>query len=76
MIQQTYDIKRAKKKVRTHMKLPKDPVMLLSVVNTELRDFYPSLEEFAKAHMISESEITDKLKTINYEYNSQRNQFV
>lgn len=58
------------------MKLPKDPVMLLSVVNTELRDFYPSLEEFAKAHMISENEITDKLKTINYEYNSQRNQFV
>ena len=58
------------------MKLPKDPVMLLSVVNTELRDFYPSLEEFAKAHMILESEITDKLKTINYEYNSQRNQFV
>ena len=65
-----------KKKVRIHMKLPKDPVMLLSVVNTELRDFYPSLEEFAKAHMISESEIVDKLKMINYEYNSERNKFV
>ena len=28
--------------------LPKDPVMaLLSFVNTQLRDHYPSLEEFA-----------------------------
>ena len=26
--------------------LPKDPVMLLSFVNTQLRDHYPSLEEF------------------------------
>ena len=25
------------------MELPKDPVMLLSVINTELRDKYPSL---------------------------------
>ena len=26
------------------MELPKDPVMLLSVINTELRDKYPSLD--------------------------------
>ena len=26
--------------------MPKDPVMLLSYVNTQLRDFYPSLAEF------------------------------
>lgn len=58
------------------MNMPKDPVMLLSFVNTELRDNYPSLEEFAKAAMISEDEIIDKLKTINYEYNAERNQFV
>ena len=24
--------------------IPRDPVMLLSYVNTQLRDFYPSLE--------------------------------
>ena len=58
------------------MNLPKDPVMLLGVVNTELRDFYPSLEEFAKAHMIAKEEIEDKLKGINYIYNIERNQFV
>lgn len=26
------------------MELPKDPVMLLSVVNTKLRDYYTSLD--------------------------------
>ncbi len=25
--------------------LPKDPVILLSYINTQLRDFYPSLDE-------------------------------
>ena len=58
------------------MSLPKDPVMLLSVVNTQLRDYYSSLEELAKANMVSAEEITTKLKTINYEYNKERNQFV
>ena len=49
--------------------MPKDPVMLLSFVNTQLRDNYNSLEELCKSYMVSEKEITDKLKTINYEYN-------
>ena len=31
--------------------LPKDPVILLSVVNTELRDRFPTLERFAAAHI-------------------------
>lgn len=58
------------------MSLPKDPVMLLSVVNTKLRDFYPSLEELAKAELTTETEIIDKLKMINYEYDSKKNQFI
>ena len=58
------------------MNLPKDPVMLLSVVNTQLRDKFPSLTELAKSHMIAEEEIIEKLKMINYEYNKERNQFV
>ena len=48
--------------------MPKDPVMLLSFVNT--------LEELCKSYMVSEKEITDKLKTINYEYNTEKNQFI
>ena len=58
------------------MSLPKDPVMLLSVVNTKLRDYYPTLEELAKAEGISEEEIINKLNTINYLYDRKRNQFV
>ena len=58
------------------MNLPKDPVMLLSVVNTKLRDQYPSLTELAKAHMISEEDIIAALRKINYEYDKEKNQFV
>ena len=56
--------------------MPKDPVMLLSFVNTQLRDNYNSLEELCKYYMISEEEITNKLKSINYEYNNEKNQFI
>ena len=56
--------------------MPKDPVMLLSCVNTQLRDNYNSLEELCKSYMISEEEITNKLKSINYEYNTEKNQFI
>lgn len=55
--------------------LPKDPVMLLSVINTALRDKYSSLEELAHAYDTTAKEISDKLATINYEYNSTLNQF-
>lgn len=58
------------------MSLPKDPVMLLSVVNTKLRDYYSSLEEFAKAEGVAAEEIVDKLKSINYLYDESQNQFV
>jgi len=56
--------------------MPKEPVMLLSFVNTQLRDNYNTLEELCKSYMVSEKEITDKLKTINYEYNTEKNQFI
>lgn len=56
--------------------LPKDPVMLLSVVNTNLRDYYESLEEFCDAKEVDKDEIIKKLETINYQYNDELNQFV
>ncbi len=56
--------------------MPKDPFMILSFVNTQLLDNYNTLEELCKSYMVSEEEITNKLKTINYEYNSEKNQFV
>ncbi len=57
------------------MNLPKDPVMLLSTVNMQLRDHYPSLEELAKAYMIDAQELVEKLAAINYVYDEKTNQF-
>lgn len=57
------------------MSLPKDPVMLLSVVNTKLRDIYSSLEELAAAEGTTAEQIVEKLATINYVYDEQRNMF-
>ena len=56
--------------------LPKDPVMLFSVVNTQLRDHYPSLEEFAAIYQIDAIEVISALKTIDYEYDPATNQFI
>lgn len=48
------------------MALPKDPVMLLSFVNTQLRDNYSGLKELAAAYDIDEKELCDKLAQIDY----------
>lgn len=56
--------------------LPRDPVMLLSVVNTKLRDFYPDLDTFCREQCIEKEELTQRLRQIDYEYDMERNQFV
>lgn len=56
--------------------IPKDPVMLLSYVNTQLRDFYPDLDELTKGLDLDKEELVTKLASINYEYDAVRNQFV
>ena len=56
--------------------LPKDPIMLLSFINTQLRDNYPSLEELCKSLDANMQEIIEKLKTVNYEYNEELNKFI
>ncbi len=56
--------------------IPKDPVMLLSYINTQLRDFYPSLEALAEGLEIDKAEVIEKLRGIDYEYDKERNQFV
>lgn len=56
--------------------LPSDPVILLSVVNTKLRDYYKSLEALCDDLNVSSADLTGKLKAIDYEYDSNSNQFV
>lgn len=58
------------------MAVPQDPVILLSFINTKLRDFYPSLEELSKDLDVDTNEIVEKLKMINYEYDEKQNRFV
>lgn len=56
--------------------IPKDPVILLSYVNTKLRDFYPTLDEFARAEDADKDEIIKVLSAISYSYDSEKNQFI
>lgn len=58
------------------MALPKDPIILLSYINTQLRDNYSSLEEFCKANDADSKEIETKMASINYYYNPETNSFV
>ena len=56
--------------------LPKDPMFLLSVVNTKLRDFYADLDTLCQEMQIEKKELTEKLASIDYEYDAELNQFV
>ena len=55
--------------------MPKDPIMLLSYVNTQLRDNYESLDELCASEGVDRQEIEEKLKGINYSYNKTLNKF-
>ena len=55
--------------------LPNDPAMLLSYINMKLRDQYDSLERLCDDLDISKSQIVEKLKTIDYIYDNEKNQF-
>lgn len=56
--------------------IPKDPVMLLSYVNTQLRDFYSSFAAMCEDKELDKEEIISKLAGIDYIYDRSRNQFV
>lgn len=58
------------------MDLPKDPMLLLSVVNTKIRDEYHSLDRLCEDLQIDQTELMRILKGIDYEYDENRCQFV
>ena len=60
----------------SNMTLPKDPVMLLSLINTKLRDYNSSLDDLCKEYNLDKEYITEKLLMIDYHYNEERNQFI
>ena len=58
------------------MALPKDPFMLLSYVNTQLRDNFQSPEELAKSLGEDESAIRGTLEKAGFIYDESLNRFV
>jgi len=55
--------------------LPKDPIILLSTVNTKLRDHHDSLEDLCLTYGVSAEELTSTLAKVNYSYDPRLNQF-
>ena len=56
--------------------VPKDPVMLLSYINTQLRDNYPDMEELCSALLLSKEEVDKTLSSIGYVYDQEKNKYV
>lgn len=56
--------------------MPKDPNILLSYINTNLRDTYDSLEELCRSLDLDEADIKNSLLGIGYEYDSGLNKFI
>lgn len=56
--------------------LPNDPVILLGVINTKLRDFYPSLDALCDDLNVPRKEIEARLGAIGYAYDNKLNKFI
>ncbi|MDE6449735.1 MAG: DUF4250 domain-containing protein [Muribaculaceae bacterium] len=56
--------------------LPQDPVILLSFVNTRLRDNYESLDLLCDDLDVNKDDIVTRLASIGYIYDVKQNKFV
>ena len=56
--------------------IPNDPVILLSFLNTRLRDQYDSLSALCDDLEQDETAITQKIAAIGYTYDSDQNQCI
>lgn len=56
--------------------IPNDPVILLSFLNTKLRDHYGSLSVLCDDLEQDEEALTQKIAAIGYTYDSDQNQFI
>ncbi len=57
------------------MELPKDPFMLLSVVNAKLRDCYANLDALCEDMGIDRAALERELADAGFEYMPEINQF-
>ena len=56
--------------------IPKDPFLLLSWINTQLRDFYPTLDELCLSLNLDRRSIEATLMSIGYCYDPEPYSFV
>ena len=56
-------------------KIPQDPIICLSYVNTQLRDFYSSLDLLCDDLMINRDELVKKLADAGFAYDREQNRF-
>lgn len=57
------------------MPLPQDPVLLMSLINTYLRDEYSSFEALCEDKNIDAGQVTAKLEAAGFAYQAGQNQF-
>ena len=55
--------------------LPQDPMMLFSVINMKLRDYYRSLDELCEDMNVDKQELIEKLAAFGFEYSEENNKF-
>ena len=53
-----------------------DANMLLSIINTKLRNDYSSLDDLVDSENLDKQLIIEKLKSIGYEYSESQNKFI
>ena len=58
------------------MNLPKDPIMLYSVVNLKLRDFYSTLDALCEDMDVNKEELLKKLDAAGFTYDEEHNCFL
>ena len=56
--------------------IPNDPMILLSFVNTKLRDEYSSLDAMCDDMQLNRQELEEKIGSVDYEYNRELNRFL
>ncbi len=58
------------------MSIPKDPYILLSFINTKLRDEYSDLDELCSSLDIDCNYLVNVLSSIEYNYKKDVNRFI
>lgn len=55
--------------------LKMDPIILLSMINMKLRDFYKDLDDLCEDLSVDKSNLMNRLASVGFQYNDELNQF-